>query len=95
MIEQELFAFVGPRFLVTLRPSPAFEMHEVVSRWERQPDLFREGGGFAIYVVIDEVVDDYLTAIERFEDRTDELENAVFAEDGAERIRTSSRRSSG
>ena len=84
MIEQELFAFVGTRFLVTLRPSPAFEMREVVSRWERQPDLFGEGGGFAIYVLIDEVVDDYLTAIERFEDRTDDLENAVFAEDGAD-----------
>ena len=84
MVEQELFAFVGRHFLVTLRPSPAFEMNEVVSRWERQPELFGEGGGFAIYVLVDEVVDDYLTAIERFEDRTDELENAVFSEDGAE-----------
>ena len=79
--ELELFAFVGPRFLVSIRPSPAFEMDGVVSRWDAQPDLLREGGGFAIYVLIDEVVDDYLTAIERFEDRTDELEDRVFGSD--------------
>lgn len=84
MVEQELFAFVGVRFLVTLRPSPAFEMSEVLSRWERQPELLREGGGFAIYVLIDEVVDDYLSAVERFEDRTDELENEVFEPDGSQ-----------
>lgn len=83
MVEQELFAFVGVRFLVTLRPSPAFEMSDVLSRWERQPELLREGGGFAIYVLVDEVVDDYLSAIERFEDRTDELENEVFEPDGS------------
>lgn len=81
MVEQELFAFVGPRFLITLRPSPAFAVDEVVRRWEGEPDLLREGGGFAMYVLIDEVVDVYLTAIERFEDRTDDLENQVFRSD--------------
>ena len=37
-----------------------------------------EGGGYAIYVLIDEVVDDYLTAVERFEDDADVLEDEVF-----------------
>lgn len=81
MIEKELHAFVGRRFIVTLRPSPVCDMAEIASRWERQPDLFREGGGYAIYVLIDEVVDDYLSAVERFEDDVDELEDEVFAED--------------
>ena len=73
MIEKELHAFVGRRFIVTLRPSPACDMTEITSRWERQPELFREGGGYAIYVLIDEVVDDYLSAVERFEDDVDVL----------------------
>lgn len=80
MIQKELHAFVGRRFIVTLRPSPSYEMAEIASRWERQPELFREGGGYAIYVLIDEVVDDYLTAVERFEDDVDELEDEIFAD---------------
>lgn len=81
MIEKELHVFVGRRFIVTLRPSPAYDVAGITSRWERQPELFREGGGYAIYVLIDEVVDDYLSAVERFEDDVDELEDEVFAED--------------
>ena len=80
MIEKELHAFVGRRFIVTLRPSPACDITEIASRWERQPELFREGGGYAIYVLIDEVVDDYLSAVERFEDDVDELEDEVFSD---------------
>ncbi len=81
LIEQELHAFVGPSFIVTLRPSPVCAIDDVVSRWERQPELLREGGGFAVYVLIDEVVDDYLSAVERFEDDVDELEDEVFSSD--------------
>jgi magnesium transporter len=81
MIEKELHAFVGRRFIVTLRPSPPCDMREITSRWERQPELLCEGGGYAIYVLIDEVVDDYLSAVERFEDGVDELEDEVFSDD--------------
>jgi magnesium transporter len=81
MIEKELHAFVGRRFIVTLRPSPPCDVTEIASRWERQPDLLCEGGGYAIYVLIDEVVDDYLSAVERFEDDVDELEDEVFSDD--------------
>jgi magnesium transporter len=81
MIEKELHAFVGKRFIVTLRPSPPCDISEIASRWERQPELLCEGGGYAIYVLIDEVVDDYLSAVERFEDDVDELEDEVFSDD--------------
>jgi magnesium transporter len=81
MIEKELHAFVGRRFIVTLRPSPPCNMDEITSRWERQPELLAEGGGYAIYVLIDEVVDDYLSAVERFEDDVDVLEDEVFSDE--------------
>ena len=77
--EMEVHAFVGPRFLVSLRYDPAFDMREVVRRWERQPELLALGGGFAAYVLIDEVVDDFLTLVERFEDRADDIEDRIFA----------------
>jgi magnesium transporter len=76
--EIEIHAFVGPRFLATIRYDPAFDMAEVVRRWERQPELLALGGGFAAYVLIDEVVDDFLTLVERFEDRADDIEDQIF-----------------
>ena len=87
MIEKELHAFVGKHYIVTLRPTPTCDLTEIVSRWERQPELLREGGGYAIYVLIDEVVDDYLSAVERFEDDIDMLEDEVFA-DGGDGVRS-------
>jgi magnesium transporter len=81
LIEKELHAFVGKRFIVTLRPPPACDVAEIARRWERQPELLREGGGYAIYVLIDEVVDDYLSAVERFEDDVDTLEDEVFSDE--------------
>ena len=49
-----------------------------MSRWERQPELRRGAAAYAFYVLIDEVVDDYLSAVERFEDDVDVLEDEVF-----------------
>ena len=86
--EIEIHAFVGPRFLVTLRYDPAFDMDETVRRWERQPELLAVGGGFAAYVLIDEVVDAFLTLVERFEDRADDIEDRIFeaANESADRL---------
>jgi magnesium transporter len=80
--ESEVHAFVGPRFLVTIRYDPAYDMQNVVRRWERQPELMASGGGFATYVLIDEIVDDFLTLVERMEDRADDLEDRIFADPG-------------
>jgi magnesium transporter len=77
--DSEIHAFVGPGFLVTLRYAPAFDIAPVRQRWELQPELTNEGGGFLLYVVLDEVVDDYFEVIERFEDSSEDIEQAVFA----------------
>lgn len=77
--ELEVHALVGPRYLVTIRDDERYDLVEVVRRWERQPDLLAVGGGFAVYVLIDEVVDAYLTLVERLEDQADELEDQIFA----------------
>src|SRR5215211_7629761 len=60
--DAEMHALVGEGYLVTLRFDPALPYDEVVSRWERQPEL--HSSGFAVYVLIDEVVDGYLSATE-------------------------------
>jgi magnesium transporter len=76
--EGEIHALVGRRYVVTLRTGHPFPMEESVRRWERQPELLALGGGFAVYVLLDEVVDDYLSMVESFEDRADDLEDTIF-----------------
>lgn len=77
--ELEMHALVGKRYLATIRSDEAYDLAETVRRWERQPDLLLHGGGYAVYVLLDEVVDDYLTLVERLEDGADELEDLIFA----------------
>ena len=86
LIDQELHVFVGRGYLATLRHgADPFPLDVVKRRWRAQPELVaHEGGGFAVYVLIDEVVDGYLSIIEAFEDRADDLEDDVFSEGAAE-----------
>ena len=88
--EHEVHAVVGRRSLVTLRYGPAPAPVDVACRrWEGQRDVLASaGGGFAVYLLLDEIVDGYLSIIEELEDRTDAVEDDVFAaepgEDGSE-----------
>lgn len=81
--EHEVHLVAGEGFLVTLRWSPGYSLDGATGRWERREDLHDEG--FALYAVLDEIVDDYLSVVEALEDEADELEDAVFQRDGAER----------
>lgn len=83
MDEHEVHLVAGEGFLVTLRWSPGYSLDGATARWERREDLHDEG--FALYAVLDEVVDDYLSVVEALEDEADELEDAVFQRDGSER----------
>jgi magnesium transporter len=83
IVEHEVHAVVGKRFLGTLRYGPRpYPIGDMQKRLGRQPDLIRTyPGGFAVYALIDEVVDDYLSIVEALEDRADDLEDLVFADD--------------
>ncbi len=81
LVDSEVHAFAGHRYLITLRYTPAFDLSEVLKRWDRQPELTGEGGGFLLYVLLDEVVDDYFSLIERYEDLSEDIEDRVFADE--------------
>ncbi|HET6790988.1 MAG TPA: CorA family divalent cation transporter, partial [Actinomycetota bacterium] len=80
----ELFVFASPRFLVTLRFTPAFDLAKAKLRWPIVCAL-APGTASALYAIADEIVDDYLEVVEELEDRADELENQVFRSDPAPR----------
>jgi magnesium transporter len=83
LVGHELHAVIGERFLITLRYDPAYDLADVLERWSRQGDAEEATGpGFLLYVLMDEVVDTYLTLVEEFEDEADVLEGRVFSEDG-------------
>lgn len=80
----EMFVFASPRFLVTLRFAPAFDLAKAKLRWPIVCTL-APGTASALYAIADEIVDDYLEVVEELEDRADELENRVFRSDPAPR----------
>jgi magnesium transporter len=83
LVDREFHLFAGrDGWVITVRREPLFAIDRVAARVSTEPDMKREGIGFALYVIVDEVVDGYLDCVERFEDLSDDLEGSVFAEDG-------------
>jgi magnesium transporter len=80
LVDREVHVFVGTEYLITLRYRPAFDLANVRKRWERQPDLAGEGGGFLLHALLDRVVDGYLDVVERLEAESEALEEAVFSD---------------
>jgi magnesium transporter len=75
----EMAVFVGHRFLVTVRKPPAFDLAEVLKRWDAHAEQVGEGGGYLLYILLDEIVDGYFDALDVLEDRTEEVEDVVLA----------------
>ncbi len=82
--DRELHLYVGPSFLVTVRRRPAVDLGRPLERLARRDPLEREGMGYLLYLLLDEVVDGYLDVVEELEARTDEIQERVDRDDGAE-----------
>jgi magnesium transporter len=86
---QELHAFLGGGFLVTVHQSVIAALDEVWGRLAAEPALFARGVDFAYYLVVDGIVDDNLPILDRIADELDDLEDAVLTSprrDDLERI---------
>jgi len=77
----ETHAFVGPRFLVTVRHGASLSYAPVRARVEREPHLLKMGPSYCLYAVLDFVVDNYLPITNRFRDTLELLEKDIFADD--------------
>ena len=76
----ELAAFVGHNYLITVRKDPPYDLAEVVKRSKAHTELCEEGGAYLLYLLLDEIVDGYFDALDRLEDLSEEVEDAVFSE---------------
>ncbi len=76
-------AFVLPHALVTVRLDDAFDIDEVVRRWDENTDLLTSGPMALLYSLLDVVVDGYFGAVERLDEAVETLGDQLF--DGDDR----------
>ncbi len=74
----ETHIFLGPRFLVTVRHGASDSLNKVRTRCEAMPQQLSKGPGFALYSVMDFIVDNYMPVIDALQARFDVLESAIF-----------------
>lgn len=74
----ELGIFVSPRYLLTVRRDPAFDIHRVLAAWDSSADLAKYGVAFLLYGLLDVVVDGHFEATEELDDAIDGLEDLLF-----------------
>jgi magnesium transporter len=87
LVDSEVHMFADEKvYLLTIRREPLFNFDAAIRRAARASDLRDEGIGFHLYLLLDEVVDDYLGVIERLEDLADAVEERVFADEESEEL---------
>lgn len=76
----ETHAFLGARFLLTVRHGASLPYAPVRERLERESVLMQLGPSFALYAVLDYIVDNYQPILDDFRESLQRLEKDIFAE---------------
>jgi magnesium transporter len=73
LIPQEMEAFLGPDYLITVHREPLDAINQVREHWKTdvRPD-------FLLYLIADHMVDVYFPMLDEMEDEIDELEDAIL-----------------
>lgn len=82
----ELAAFLTPRALVTVRKDPRIDLAAVLLRWDTAPSLAPSGVAYLAHGLVDVLVDGYVEVAQHLDDRSDELEDALFEGPGEEAL---------
>jgi len=71
-------AFVLAHGLITVRSTTAFDIEEVVRRWDGGPSLIGDGVSALVHGLLDTVVDGHFAAVQDLDDAMEELEDELF-----------------
>lgn len=74
----ETHVFAGPQYVVSIRHGKSKGYLPVRHRCETTPQLLQQGPGFALYAIMDFVVDNYFPVLDAYEDRLAKLEHRIF-----------------
>jgi len=76
----ELSAFITSRALITIRKDDTFDIGAVVSYWDGSPDLAKEGVGYLLHGLLDNIVDGYFSAVQSLDDEIEDIEDQLFSD---------------
>jgi magnesium transporter len=76
----ETHFFVGTNFIVNIRHGSSVSYAAVRERCESTPHLLRKGQGFALYAVMDFIVDQYFPVVHSLEMELEAIEEKIFKE---------------
>ena len=76
----ETLAFLGPRYLITVRHGASRSYAAARARVEREPELLALGPSYGLYAVLDFIVDNYLPIVSGFKDTLRRLEKDVLSD---------------
>jgi magnesium transporter len=74
----ELSVFAAPRYLITVRKNPRFDMNEVIQRWDDTGHLAKHGVGFLLWGLLDVVIDGHFETVQHLDDEIEALEDILF-----------------
>jgi magnesium transporter len=74
----ETHVFIGTGYIVTVRHGASLSYTSVRQRCETVPEHLARGPGFALYAVMDFVVDNYMPIVEELEDEISEMEEQIL-----------------
>ncbi len=75
----EVMAFVGDRFIVTVRHGDTTALHEVRESIVKEPARLQCGPLAVLHAVLDRIVDQYAEVLSAIEDDIDDLEERIFS----------------
>ncbi len=76
----ETHFFVGRNFIITVRHGSSLAYSDVRMRCESTPHLLQKGPGFALYAVMDAIVDQYFPVVDALGEELETLEEKIFDE---------------
>jgi magnesium transporter len=74
----EVHVFVSGQFVILIQHGDSVAFDKVPTRFESCLELFQNGSGFALYAVLDHLVDQFILVAAQLQRRLDELESAIF-----------------
>lgn len=83
---RELNIFLGQNYLVTVHSRPIRTIETTKELWKSWTEFAEQGVGVLVYLLIDAIVDDYMTLLDVMSDTIDDLEDKVFEEFAPEAI---------
>jgi magnesium transporter len=68
----------GRNFLLSVHRGQPIDAEAIAERIRSHPELASEGGGFLLYVVLDDLVDAFFPALDAIGEHVEDLEESVF-----------------